>query len=43
MNVTAHSLKSKMRPEDAVMVWSITFTEDGWTRRAEVQIGWSER
>jgi hypothetical protein len=43
MNITMHSLTWEMQPEDAVTVWSITFTEGGWTRRAELEVGLNER
>jgi hypothetical protein len=42
MNITMHSLTCEMRPEDAVTVWSITFTEGGGTRRAELEVGLNE-
>ncbi|MGH3223603.1 MAG: hypothetical protein ACRDPY_33795 [Streptosporangiaceae bacterium] len=38
-----HSLTCEMRPEGAVTVRSITFTEGGWTRRAELEVGLNER
>jgi hypothetical protein len=43
MRITMHSLTWEMWPEDAVTVWPITFTEGGWTRRAELEVGLNER